>query len=154
MCGLCASRGGRRIAEAAALLSDEVLPERPLWQWVLSLPFALRLLLAMDPEFLALVLRTVCRNISGLLLTQAGLTCATGHPGAVTPIQSIGSTMKLNIYFHTIVLEGVYLPVKAALPPMPVCSLCRRLLTSCRTSARNSNDCAATRSARRLPRKH
>jgi hypothetical protein len=34
------------MAETAALLADEVLPERPLRQWVLSLPMAWRFLLA------------------------------------------------------------------------------------------------------------
>src|SRR6202023_3310015 len=48
--GFCPSCGGRRMAETAALLADEVLPERPLRQWVLSLPHALRFLLATDPE--------------------------------------------------------------------------------------------------------
>ena len=43
--GFCPSCGARRMAETAALLADEVLPERPLRQWVLSLPFALRFLL-------------------------------------------------------------------------------------------------------------
>lgn len=53
--GFCPSCGGRRMAETAALLADEVLPERPLRQWVLSLPFALRFLLATDPDSLTLV---------------------------------------------------------------------------------------------------
>jgi ribosomal protein S27E len=44
--GFCPSCGGRRMAETAALLTDEVLPERPLRQWVLSLPHALRFLTA------------------------------------------------------------------------------------------------------------
>jgi hypothetical protein len=33
------------MAETAALLVEEVLPRRPMRQWVLSLPFALRFLL-------------------------------------------------------------------------------------------------------------
>ena len=33
--GFCRSCGARRMAEPAALLADEVLPERPLRQWVL-----------------------------------------------------------------------------------------------------------------------
>jgi hypothetical protein len=37
------------MAETAALLADEVLPERPLRQWVLSLPHAFRFLLATNP---------------------------------------------------------------------------------------------------------
>jgi ribosomal protein S27E len=52
--GFCPSCGGRRMAETAALLADEVLPERPLRQWVLSLPHALRFLLATDPHALTL----------------------------------------------------------------------------------------------------
>ncbi len=41
--------GVRRMAETAALLADEVLPERQLRQWVLSLPRALRFRLATNP---------------------------------------------------------------------------------------------------------
>ena len=40
--GFCPSCGAKRMAETAALLAEEVLPERPLRQWVLSLPIALR----------------------------------------------------------------------------------------------------------------
>jgi ribosomal protein S27E len=114
--GFCPSCGGRRMAETAALLADEVLPERPLRQWVLSLPFALRFLLATDPDSLTLVLRTVYRAISGFQLRQAGLTRATGYPGAVTLIQRFGSALNLNIHFHMIFLDGVYVPVEGAPP--------------------------------------
>ncbi len=112
--GFCPCCGARRMAETAALLADEVLPERPLRQWVLSLPIALRFLLATDPDSLTLVLRTVYRAIAGFLLKKAGLTRATGHPGAVTLIQRFGSALNLNIHFHMIFLDGVYLPVSAA----------------------------------------
>ena len=104
------------MAETAALLADEVLPERPLRQWVLSLPFALRFLLATDPDSLTWVLRTVYRAISGFQLRQAGLTRATGFPGAVPLIQRFGSALNLNIHFHMIFLDGVYLPVEGAAP--------------------------------------
>ncbi len=40
--GFCPSCGARRMAESAALLVDEVLPEQPMRQWVLSFPFPLR----------------------------------------------------------------------------------------------------------------
>ena len=46
----------RRMAETAAVLADEVLPDQPLRQWVLSLPHALRFLLASNSEALTLVL--------------------------------------------------------------------------------------------------
>jgi hypothetical protein len=46
--GFCPSCGGRRMADTAAHLVDRVLPEVPVRQWVLSLPFALRYRLAYD----------------------------------------------------------------------------------------------------------
>ncbi len=47
--GFCPSCGARRMTDSAALPADEVLPAKPIRQWVLSLPFALRFLLATDP---------------------------------------------------------------------------------------------------------
>ena len=66
-----ASCGARRMADSAALLVEEVLPCKPLRQWVLSLPFALRFLLATNPQVLTQVLRIVYRTISGDLLRAA-----------------------------------------------------------------------------------
>ena len=37
--GFCPSCGARRMVESAALLVDEVLPPRPIRQWVLTVPF-------------------------------------------------------------------------------------------------------------------
>jgi len=108
--GFCPSCGARRMAETAALLADEVLPERPLRQWVLSLPCALRFLLATDPDALTLVLGTVYHTISGYLLKSAGLTRTTADTGAVTLIQRFGSALNLNVHFHMIFLDGVYVP--------------------------------------------
>src|SRR5690606_39869704 len=121
--GFCPSCGARRMAETAALLADEVLPERPLRQWVLSLPYALRFLLATDQDSLTLVLGAVYRAICGFLLNKAGLTRATGDTGAVTLVQRFGSSLNLNIHCHMIFLDGVYLsagdrpPVFRHVPP-------------------------------------
>lgn len=107
--GFCPSCGARRMAETAALLADEVLPERPLRQWVLSLPMALRFLLATRPAVLSQVLGVVYRTISAHLLAKAGVTRATGHTGAVTLIQRFGSALNLNVHLHMIFVDGVYL---------------------------------------------
>ncbi len=45
---LCPSCDGRRMAEQAAKLCDDVLPVAPMRQYVLSLPHALRYWLAWD----------------------------------------------------------------------------------------------------------
>jgi hypothetical protein len=70
------------MAETAALLADEVLPERPLRHWVLSLPHALRSLLATNPAALTQVLGVVYPTISGFVLRRAGLTRSRGATGA------------------------------------------------------------------------
>jgi len=104
------------MAETAALLADEVLPEHPLRQWVLSLPHALRFLLASDPDALTLVLGVVYRAIARHLINQAGLARATGATGAVTLVQRFGSALNLNIHFHMLFLDGVYLTEGANSP--------------------------------------
>ena len=90
--GFCPSCGARRMAETAALLADKVQPERPLRQWVLSLPHALRFLLATNPAALTLVLGVVYRTISGYLIGKAGLTRATGYTGAVILVSAQETT--------------------------------------------------------------
>lgn len=91
------------------LLADEVLPAKPIRQWVLSLPLPLRFLLATDPKALTHVLGIVYRTISAHLLKKARLTRASGATGAVTLIQRFGSALNLNIHFHLLVLDGAYL---------------------------------------------
>jgi len=70
------------MAETAALLADEVLPDQPLRQWVLSLPHALRFMLARDPAALTLVLGVVYRRIARHVIERAGLTRASGATDA------------------------------------------------------------------------
>ena len=57
--GFCPSCGARRMAETAALLSDEVFPDVPLRQWVISFPLALRYLFAAHPQAMGKVLEAV-----------------------------------------------------------------------------------------------
>ncbi len=83
--------------------SAEVLPRKPLRQWVLSLPFALRFLLAIDSRALTRVLGIVYRTIAAHILRKARLGYATG---AVTLIQRFGSALNLNIHFHMLALDG------------------------------------------------
>jgi hypothetical protein len=96
------------MAESPALLVDEVLPEQPMRQWVLSFPFPLRFLFASRPEFMGQVLGIVCRVIATHLIKKAGLMKKTARPGAVTLIQRFGSALNLNVHFHMLFLDGVY----------------------------------------------
>jgi hypothetical protein len=86
------------MAETAALLADEVLLERPLRQWH------------------TLVLGVVYRTISRHLLHKAGLARSSGATGAVTLVQRFGSALNLNVHFHMLFLDGVYLVDGTDLP--------------------------------------
>ena len=61
--GFCPSCGGRRMADTAAHLVDRILPQTPVRQWVLSLPFALRYRLAYDAALTSAVLGVFVRGI-------------------------------------------------------------------------------------------
>tara|TARA_R110000772_G_scaffold229145_1_gene339971 strand:+ start:334 stop:1497 length:1164 start_codon:yes stop_codon:yes gene_type:complete len=106
--GFCPSCGARRTAESAALLVDEVLPERSMRQWVLSFPFPLRFLFASRPEIMGRVLGIVYRVIATHLVKKEGYTHQAAKTGAVTLIQRFGSALNLNIHFHMLFLDGVY----------------------------------------------
>ena len=70
----CPSCGVRRMAESAALLVDEVFPEQPVRQWVLSFPYPLRFLFASRPAIMGRVLGIVYRVIATHLIKKAGFT--------------------------------------------------------------------------------
>jgi len=107
--GFCPSCGARRMAESAALLVDEVFPERPVRQWVLSFPYPLRFLFATRPVIMGQVLGIVYRVIATYLIKQTGYTLKTARTGAVTLIQRFGSALNLNVHFHMLFLDGVYI---------------------------------------------
>ena len=140
--GFCPSCGGRRMAETAALLTDRVLPAVPLRQWVLSLPFPLRLLLAVNPAALTGVLGLTWRAIAGDLCRRAGLRQRTARAGGITLVQRFGSALNLNIHFHLLVADGVWQQTPLGLqfrrvPPPTRVQLERLLATLTRRIARH-----------------
>ena len=108
--GFCPSCGGRRMADTAAHLVDRVLPEVPVRQWVLSLPWQLRYRLAYDAPLVREVLGIFVRAVFGSLRRRArshwGVARSQG--GAVTFVQRFGDALNLNVHFHSLVLDGVY----------------------------------------------
>ena len=107
--GFCPSCGARRMADSAALLVDEVLPHQPMRQWVLSVPFPLHFLFASTPKAMTRALGIVYRAISTHLAHKAGFAKPQVQTGAVTVIQRFGSALNLNIHFHMLFLDGVYI---------------------------------------------
>ena len=91
--GFCPSGGGRRMAESAARLVDEMLPRAPVRQWVLSLPYRLRYLLAWDHGLARAVLGVYLR-VSSLSPCQLFLG---DHPYALAQAPPISMTRSLSL---------------------------------------------------------
>jgi tetratricopeptide (TPR) repeat protein len=83
------------MADTAAHLVDRVLPEVPVRQWVLSLPFALRYRLAYDAGLTSAVLGVFVRTVFASLRRRARRqwNVARGQCGAVTFVQRFGDAL-------------------------------------------------------------
>ena len=106
--GFCPSRGGRRMSETAIHLVDNVLPLKPIRQWVISFPFQLRLLMAIRPKIMGDILRITHECIANHLRKKAGFAKTNAKVGAVTLIQRFGGSINLNVHFHQLFIDGVY----------------------------------------------
>src|SRR5437867_8991338 len=98
--GFCPSCGGRRMTEGAARLVDGVLPRVPVRQWVLSLPYRLRYLLAWDHGLARAVLAVSVRVLLGFQRDRArryGI--RDGRSGSVTVIPRFGVGMECGPAF-------------------------------------------------------
>jgi hypothetical protein len=81
-----------------------VLPDVPIRQWVLSVPYRLRYRLAWDHD--------LCRAVAGVLIrsvvrVRRDRACddgvQRGRGGAVVVIQRFGGALNLNVHFHALV---------------------------------------------------
>jgi hypothetical protein len=109
----CPSCLGRRMSDGAAFLVNHVIGDTRVRHWVLSLPPPLRYLLAYNSSLLSQVLGAFIDAIFQFLRWKAkdilGLRSVTlAHPGAVTVIQRCSSSLQLNVHFHSIVPDGVF----------------------------------------------
>jgi hypothetical protein len=113
--GVCPSCSARRACESAAHLIDHVLPDVPLRQWVLSVPFEMRLLLAAKPDALSAVGRIFVQEISRWQRSSARLDDPGRRPkggtlrtGAICFPQRFGGSLNLNVHFHVIVPDALF----------------------------------------------
>ena len=99
------------MAQTAAHLVERVIPWVPTRQWVVSVPVPLRYWMAASQELTAKV-HTIIRTTIGQYYVNKAVTrgLARATPtGSVTFIQRFGSAINLNLHFHVVFLEGVYL---------------------------------------------
>jgi hypothetical protein len=95
----------------ALTLVDHVLPEVPIRQFVVTVPFPPRFPLAFDGKLLSQVLRifidTVAANYRNL---PADRGIPGGKHGAGAVIQRANSDLRCNPHIHAIFLDGLYPP--------------------------------------------
>jgi glycogen debranching enzyme len=107
--GVCPSCNARRMCGTAAHLTMHVLPDTPLRQWVLSVPFELRLLLARDPRALTAVGRIFVQEIFRWQRESAGMAgLRRVQGGAICFPQRFGGSLNLNVHYHVAVPDGVF----------------------------------------------
>ncbi|MCP4846138.1 MAG: transposase, partial [Actinomycetia bacterium] len=115
--GFCPSCGGRRMADRAAHWVERVLPAVGIRQWVLTVPWSRRFLLARHPHLVRGVLGIAVREVFGWLRDeQAGRGLGGGQTGSVTVVQRFGSALRLNVHFHILVLDGCYVAGSDGVP--------------------------------------
>lgn len=107
--GFCPRCIGRRMTRTARDLVQRVLPHVRVRQWVLSLPFALRVRLAFDHDATLALWRIAEREIDRryrALGRQAGVKSPRG--GSLMVVHRAGSDLRLNVHFHALFLDGCF----------------------------------------------
>jgi hypothetical protein len=111
--GWCPSCCGRRMADSAAHLSDSVLPEVPIRQWVVTLPWQVRALVGYDRRLCAAVFDAFAKELMALQKRRAkrylGLgSVSEAHTGTVTFVQRFDSALRLDPHGHVLTPDGVW----------------------------------------------
>jgi hypothetical protein len=119
----CPSCGGRHMNETAAHLVDNVIGKVPVRHWTCTLPPPMRYLLAYDSSLCSAVLDAFIRAVFGWLKrkakTELGLKSVRhAHPAAITAVHRASSHLALNIHFHTIAADGIYVQESLDEPPV------------------------------------
>ena len=97
------------MANCAAHLVDRVVPDVPLRQFVLSLPYELRRLAAFKQDVLGAVVRIFTDAVFASYRSRAQREGIEGSEGgAVTFVQRFGGSLNLNLHLHVAFLDGVF----------------------------------------------
>ena len=112
--GFCSSCIGKRMSEGADFFVTNVIPHVPVRQWVLSFPMPARFWMARNPRLMQSLLNIFTRTIRAYYRESfygSSSVKRSGYkvqPGSITVIQRFGGALNLNIHFHTLFLDGVY----------------------------------------------
>jgi len=104
---VCPSCNSRRMVATAAHLTDHVLPDLPVRQWVLAVPKRLRYFLHRDADLQGAALRLFLRVVERHLRAHSPGSGPAARLGAVAFIHRFGSTLNAHLHFH-LVIDGVF----------------------------------------------
>ena len=108
---ICSSCSGKRMAARSMYLVDRVMPKVPYRQWVVSLPFELRMLVAFDSDVANAVFRIATSAIFGAVESLAAAEGVLGTPAGILHIQRFSDGTMLNVHGHFVVSDGVFAEV-------------------------------------------
>lgn len=89
---------------------EKVIPEVTTRQWVLSFPFKIRYVLSHNPKLTKALLKIFIRAIESY--QRKRIQNKKAKIGTITFIQRFGSALNLNVHFHTLITDGVFIPQK------------------------------------------
>jgi hypothetical protein len=104
--GLCPSCGTRRMCNEAVQLVDRVLPNVPIRQWVLSLPWELRGLAATKPKVLGVMDKIFAQESARAAKRLAVI--AGAETGSIGCPQLFGGSLNVHPHLHTLCADGVF----------------------------------------------
>jgi Transposase zinc-binding domain/Putative transposase len=105
----CKSRGfcplclGRKMAQTAAHLVEDVLPAVTQRPWVLTFPCAWRKRLGYDAALVSALTAILAKTVLAFYKQKTD-----GKSGAVFAVQRTSSDLKLNPHLHAVFLDGTY----------------------------------------------
>ncbi|MGH7287424.1 MAG: hypothetical protein ACREI8_05330, partial [Myxococcota bacterium] len=105
------------MADSAAHLVDSVLPEVPIRQWVMTLPWQVRAVVGYDRRLCAAVFDAFAKELMALHERRAKRELHLGsvreaHTGTITFVQRFDSALRLAPHAHVLMPDGVW--VRAA----------------------------------------
>ena len=111
--GVCPPCNARRMVATAAHLTDHVLPDLPLRQWVLAVPKRLRYVLERDADLQGAALRLFLRAVESCRRAHSPGSGPAARLGAVAFIHRFGSSLNARLHFRCVVIDGVFEPAPA-----------------------------------------
>ncbi len=112
--GLCPSCDGKRMAEEAAHLVDNVLPVAPYRQWVFTFPFWLRYVMAWDIRLRDTIHGIVADCTRQFYLRHATLSgVKLAKCGGLSVEHRFDSAIKIDLHYHLLMADGVFVRTRA-----------------------------------------